>query len=85
MKFLDALRDHLGLRPVCPCCETWHATERVESVKYLVDEFLCIDVVCHCDSCDAWFAEEIRETRDGLRIDIEEVDPYDHNGSEVDE
>ena len=49
MKFLEALRDLLGLRPACPCCGSWHATERVESVKYFVDEFLYIDVVCHCE------------------------------------
>ena len=85
MKFLEALRDLLGLRPACPCCESWHSTERVESVKYFVDEFLYIDVICHCESCGAWFAEEIRETPDGLRVDYEEVDEYDHNGSEVDE
>ena len=85
MKFLEALRDLLGLRPACPCCESWHSTERVGSVRYLVDESLHIDVVCHCSSCDAWFAEEIRETPDGLRVDYEEVDEYDHNGSEVDE
>lgn len=84
MIFLEALRDHLGLRPVCPYCETWHSTERVESYRYFVDEILHIDIVCHCEACDAWFAEEICETRDGLRVDIEELDPYDHNGSEVD-
>ena len=84
MKFLEALRDLLGLRPACPCCESWHSTERVESVRWMDGDRMCIDVNCHCASCGAWFFENIRETDGGLRVDIEEPDEYDHNGSEVD-
>ena len=86
MKFLTALRDQLNLSPVCPWCETWHSTERVESTKYIdADGCLHISIYCRCGYCGAHFVEELTENENGLRIDIEETDPFDHNGSEADE
>lgn len=86
MKFLTALRDQLNLSPVCPWCETWHSTERVESAKYIdADGCLHISIYCRCRHCGAYFVEELTENENGLRIDIEETDPFDHNGSEADE